>query len=96
MVPSTQFLRVGFVATEPCQAALDKLQAALDKLQAALDKLQAGISWSAAGVTLVYRLAASDSLSRVRVTGCTQALSIDWLVARMALLSSPRVAWTAL
>jgi hypothetical protein len=70
MVPSTQLLRVGFVAAEPCQAALDKLQA--------------GVPWSAAGGAIVYGWAPSDSLSRVRVTGCTQALSIEWLVAHMA------------
>jgi hypothetical protein len=70
MVPSTQLLRVGFVAAEPCQAALDKLQV--------------GVPWSAAGGALVYGWSPSDSLSRVRVSGCTQALSIDWLVAHMA------------
>jgi hypothetical protein len=70
MVPSTQLLRVGFVAAEPCQAALDRLQA--------------GVPWSAAGGAIVYGWAPSDSLSRLRVTGCTQALSIEWLVAHMA------------
>jgi hypothetical protein len=40
MVPSTQLLRVGFVAAEPCQAALDKLQA--------------GVPWSATGGAIVY------------------------------------------
>jgi hypothetical protein len=70
MVTSTQLLRVGFVAAEPCQAALDKLQV--------------GVPWSATGGALVYGWSPSDSLSRVRVSGCTQALSIDWLVAHMA------------
>ncbi len=70
MVPSTQLLCVGFVAAEPCQAALDRLQAS--------------VPWSAAGGALVYGWSPADSLSRVRVSGCTQALNIDWLVAHMA------------
>jgi hypothetical protein len=40
MDPSTQLLRVGFVAAWPCQVALDKLQA--------------GVPWSAAGSAIVY------------------------------------------
>jgi hypothetical protein len=49
MVPSTQLLRVGFVAAEPCQAALDKLQV--------------GVPWSAAAGTLAYGWSPADSLS---------------------------------
>jgi hypothetical protein len=66
----TQLLRVCFVTAKPCQAALDKLQA--------------GVPWSAADGALVYGWAPSDCPSQVRVTGCTQALSIDWLVTHIA------------
>ncbi len=39
---------------------------------------------AAAVCTLVYSLASADSLSRVRVPGCTLALNIGWLVSHMA------------
>ncbi len=39
---------------------------------------------AAAVGSLVYSLASADSLSRVRVFGCTLALNISWLVSHMA------------
>jgi hypothetical protein len=70
MVPSTQLLRVGFAAAEPCQAALAKLQA--------------GVPWAAADNALVYGWSPADSLSRVRVSGCTPGLDLDLVAAHMA------------
>jgi hypothetical protein len=70
MVPSTQLLRVGFHAEGPCLAALAKLQV--------------GVPWAAADGALVYGWLPADSLSRVRVSGCTPHLDTDRVAAHMA------------
>ena len=70
MVPATQLLRVGFHHEEPCRVALAKLQA--------------GVPWTAADGLLVYGWSPADSLSRVRVSGCTPHLSTDRVAAHMA------------
>ncbi len=48
---STQLLLVGFLATDPCQTALDKLQA--------------GAPWSATGSALVFGWAPSFNVDRL-------------------------------
>jgi hypothetical protein len=70
MVPSTQLLRVGFHAEGPCSAALAKLQV--------------GVPWAATDGALVYGWSPADSLSRVRVSGCTPHLDTDLVAAHMA------------
>jgi hypothetical protein len=72
MVLSTQLLRVGFHAEGPCSAARAKLQV--------------GVPWAAAEGALVYGWLPADSLSRVRVSGCTPHLNTDRVAAHMAQL----------